>query len=645
MKTIPRYQVRLPGEEKELDGLEILEKFRRHELTTVNAIRPVEGGELRELRADPVLAPEVWRMWQGLRRARSVKFFLLMLTFSCLMLSMVFWPLAFPIFTIAGWQLIFFWTAFYIFFIISLLLTTINPEEQKRQWRFLVPLFNSVAGYREIREVISHVPDSRQKALGILNFSVWAALSVGYVTTWFAPGTRSGGLLVYGIYSVFLIGLPVLFFSLLPVIHERANAWLRANPEPEKPDAPSPLRSAAQKQQTFLLLRIGVNLLPGVLLLAAMLTVPYAAVGKIRLARIEHQLRAQNIRFDFSQSESNSEVPIILREIPVPPFPAQYQSLLRGATPPPSFAAELAVRRQALDDFRHALRQYLRTGNAGIGGDEPDAKAMREKIDAYLDWRKAALLAAPAPGDGLELMADWRLIFEALSKARPESAFFEAQRFCYKHKTLLELRLDRLTDRELETAGAELREVEARLGALAATQVFASCTFYELLLDKTNFILRFYRDNIQASVLELAARQADLLQFDYFQNHLKYQEFTAYRAQIGLPLGFLLASRTSSDNDFNSATRADFRITATAIELEQYRRRHGAYPLKPQLPLDPFSGEPLRWLPGRFLYSVGPDLCDDGGRADRSKPGENYDLVFKFPAHPSGEPRSEGIRP
>ena len=73
--------------------------------------------------------------------------------------------------------------------------------------------------------------------------------------------------------------------------------------------------------------------------------------------------------------------------------------------------------------------------------------------------------------------------------------------------------------------------------------------------------------------------------------------------------------------------RAERDATLVAIALELHRRRHGALPealtdltpmLLPEVPLDPFTGEALRYrvIDGRpVVYSVGADRDDDGGQA------------------------------
>ena len=52
----------------------------------------------------------------------------------------------------------------------------------------------------------------------------------------------------------------------------------------------------------------------------------------------------------------------------------------------------------------------------------------------------------------------------------------------------------------------------------------------------------------------------------------------------------------------------------------------------PRVPLDPFSGRPLRLKrdgAGAVVYSVGRDLKDDGGRPARPG-GADGDLVFRL---------------
>jgi RNA polymerase sigma factor (sigma-70 family) len=89
---------------------------------------------------------------------------------------------------------------------------------------------------------------------------------------------------------------------------------------------------------------------------------------------------------------------------------------------------------------------------------------------------------------------------------------------------------------------------------------------------------------------------------------------------------------------------ANLRLALTAVALEQFRAGHNnRYPailseLTPDYlsatPLDPFDGQPLRYRQqgaGYVLYSIGPDLKDDGGKRMKGKDG---DMVFSVTPPP-----------
>ena len=87
---------------------------------------------------------------------------------------------------------------------------------------------------------------------------------------------------------------------------------------------------------------------------------------------------------------------------------------------------------------------------------------------------------------------------------------------------------------------------------------------------------------------------------------------------------------------------AHMRSAITGIACERFRLQHGRWPktlaeLPPALlaavPLDPFDGEPLRYrhLPdGVVIYSVGPDLSDDGGELSWSPGSIGPDTGFRL---------------
>jgi len=109
-------------------------------------------------------------------------------------------------------------------------------------------------------------------------------------------------------------------------------------------------------------------------------------------------------------------------------------------------------------------------------------------------------------------------------------------------------------------------------------------------------------------------------------------------ARVGRVLTGLLVPAVEA---FTTATARDAAMngaTDAAIACERYRRRHGKLPQSleelvpefvPRVPVDPFDGEPLRYVAtdgGYVVYSVGPDGTDHGGRGDES--GEP-DLVYR----------------
>ncbi|HEX5400035.1 MAG TPA: hypothetical protein VFY06_13400 [Verrucomicrobiae bacterium] len=87
--------------------------------------------------------------------------------------------------------------------------------------------------------------------------------------------------------------------------------------------------------------------------------------------------------------------------------------------------------------------------------------------------------------------------------------------------------------------------------------------------------------------------------------------------------------------------RENVNVTATKllIALKIYKMRHGKLPasladLVPeelsQVPMDDFDGKAFRYAPEqKLIYSVGPDLKDDGGTGFR-KTSKDYDIPFKI---------------
>jgi len=126
-------------------------------------------------------------------------------------------------------------------------------------------------------------------------------------------------------------------------------------------------------------------------------------------------------------------------------------------------------------------------------------------------------------------------------------------------------------------------------------------------------------------------------------NDLIRQRATEAQDQ-GLSLNGMLWGALNQPVNREAMCLANIRLALTALALEQFRAAHNRYPaaLSELAPgyltavlLDPFDGQPLRYRqkgPGYVLYSVGPDLKDDGGQR---MAGKNGDLVFEIATPPS----------
>lgn len=95
----------------------------------------------------------------------------------------------------------------------------------------------------------------------------------------------------------------------------------------------------------------------------------------------------------------------------------------------------------------------------------------------------------------------------------------------------------------------------------------------------------------------------------------------------------------------DASNLAYMRVVQTALAIERWRLAHnGRLPdsltdlvpgYLPTIPLDPFDEKPLRYkksAQGYVVYSIGPDLIDDGGkeRTYPAKESDHYDIVFSI---------------
>ena len=133
-------------------------------------------------------------------------------------------------------------------------------------------------------------------------------------------------------------------------------------------------------------------------------------------------------------------------------------------------------------------------------------------------------------------------------------------------------------------------------------------------------------------IARLAARDSD---HPFAQN--KIAELTLLRERIWHVLTYCHGGELA-ETMRECAMIAHARVFRAGLALMRYRKAHGAFPdrldqIEPAVRLDPFTGGPLRYRKegaGFLVYSVGPNLRDDGGQCTGYR-GEEDDVAWKFP--------------
>jgi len=140
---------------------------------------------------------------------------------------------------------------------------------------------------------------------------------------------------------------------------------------------------------------------------------------------------------------------------------------------------------------------------------------------------------------------------------------------------------------------------------------------------------------------------------DSLSKRLKTADYFAARLSQARTNKFYLCAMLMLDNGNGMTGKevkslANLRLAKAAVALERFRGTHqNAYPdslaelapeFLPQIPKDPYDGQPLRYhktKTGYQLYSVGPNLRDDGGQRGKQDDG---DIVFEVVNAPPPAP-------
>jgi hypothetical protein len=187
--------------------------------------------------------------------------------------------------------------------------------------------------------------------------------------------------------------------------------------------------------------------------------------------------------------------------------------------------------------------------------------------------------------------------------------------------------------------------------SLAGTLAGNTGTGQPDLVTRVGAFLYSYRiPEDHATYLRWSKRLCDIARLPFHERATEldafYEEFEPIRATARTQKRQLLAAIfVPAVQRFDQAVKreqAQLACAETALAVERYRLAQKRWPdslaklspaLLPSVPLDPYTGAPLRYArkpEGVVIYSVGPDLVDDGGEILRHRPQGNYDIGFRL---------------
>lgn len=626
----PRYLVRFPEGEQELDALEILELFREKKITTVIPIRPVFGGDWRELREEPEFAVALYHVYKQTRNEAKTYlwisvFFLLFFALPLLL------PLTGSVWCLANWQLLFVKTGInflvMLFAVVGFLDFTGEKKDLLRRVWIIVPWINSIVGFRSFRKIIDRMPPNKRLIPNALNLLAWSVFLLFFLASCFIPGTVEGGIVMFSLYALFLLLLIAASIPLSIETKRLTQLWMEQNPPPEKATGKSKLKSSFFRMEIKLLWRVLSSYLAAIAAMLAMLTLPYWAIGSIRLHIVAAQLEQNGISLPQPPGTPSAADAKLTREMLSISFPAWPDCSGDDNVQAEQVRARLPEARPQLERFRQLLRATAELSSLAPVSNE-EGEELRDRLLDYLYWQREDLKANPSPEAAEQVLKDIADESRYAAGKMPAWGIFSTYRYAVIHCRVLESWLRKLPDHTLATDKERWKRQLAALPEAVNAHALQQVQYVEsfMLGMQVPFC---YRDNIRATVRELAGEEIALLRQEYYRNHAEYDRFLrAYNRRSFFVTAFGMHDEKDTANRFHSLTLAACRMGIAAIELEEFRRKHGAYPEHPELPRDPFSGKPFGYLPGKAIYCVGPDGIDDGGRQEERHKDDSFDITF-----------------
>jgi len=274
----PRYLVRLPEGERELDALEILKLFRDRKITTVIPVRPVAGGDWRELREDPEFSVALYHIYKQNRIGTKAYAWSIGICLLCFASPLFLFFLSGPLCNVANWQFLFTKLGINMLFMLFPIVTFLDfPGARKDLPRIVwivVPWINSIVGFCSFRKIIDGMPPEKRRIPRMLNPLLWSILFLFFLATCFAPGTVEGGKVIFSLYALFTILLSIICIPLIREARRLTRLWLEQNPAPEKATGKSKLRSSLFRRDMKQVLRFLPPYLAAIVAMLAMLTLP-----------------------------------------------------------------------------------------------------------------------------------------------------------------------------------------------------------------------------------------------------------------------------------------------------------------------------------------------------------------------------------
>jgi hypothetical protein len=201
----------------------------------------------------------------------------------------------------------------------------------------------------------------------------------------------------------------------------------------------------------------------------------------------------------------------------------------------------------------------------------------------------------------------------------------------------------------MDRAGVDMLMTNLRTGQVPVALVSA-------IAGKPGRATPSLQDHVQAWVREpyLPGDQATYLETitqAYEVRHLAEHEQRAALKAVPPPLAGpgtemtrLLFPTLNNLHDIGLRAKAELRCAAVGLAVERFRQTRGRWPvslrevpvgLLPAVPLDPFDGQPLKYVQredGVTIYSVGADEQDNGGtiRDGANPTGPSADIGFRL---------------